>query len=59
VFSQKYFLQSKEEIKVKLDTKGRKAHPRIIQHSVTGKGSLVVQTTDFEILNLQDLWNYV
>lgn len=52
--SQKYFLHWEEEIKVKLDTKGRKAHLTIIQHSVTGKGSITVQTTDFEIFNLQD-----
>lgn len=45
--SQKYFLQWKEEIKVKLDNKGRKADPTIIQHSVIGKGSLAIQTIDF------------
>lgn len=58
VISQKYFLQWKEEIKVKLTAEGMKVPPIIIHHSVSGKESLVVQIIDFEIFNLQDLWIY-
>lgn len=58
VISQKYFLQWKEEIKVKLAAKGMKVPSTIIHHSVSGKESLVVRITDFEIFNLQDPWIY-